>query len=264
VILGTDTSKWQPPGTYDPGQFEIINGEDPSMPLKVRRNILEGRPWGLYVWVYPGESGGSLVSRARAAIGRAGADPPLLTWWDYEQAGVTQAQLTDAFAVADLNGVRSGYYSNAHTVNHDEFRVRPYWLAAYPGNNDGTFPGVDRMRPPRPVTIWQYSSTNGQLDRNVIINEAWYAAHTGDDVLTDEDKKLLAGWMQEQAAATAARVERRIETLKGEIIQGNDGIVSEVEALLEGLPAAQGGGMTEERAREVIREELDRTKLAAE
>ena len=120
-----------------------------------------------------------MVARAEAAIQRAGTTPPLGVWWDYEDHGVAQWQLTDAFRGTDAAGIWSGYYSNAGTVDHSEFLDREWWLAAYPGDNDGSFPGLERMRPPRDVTIWQFSSTNGRLDVNVIVDEAWYATVTG-------------------------------------------------------------------------------------
>src|SRR3954452_3553024 len=101
-ILGTDTSSYQPMGSYDPGEFEIINCQDPELAAKAARNAADGRPWSIYVWVYAGQSGASLVDRLEAAHRDAGTRPTLLDgWWDYEDAGVEQWQLDDAFAEAD-------------------------------------------------------------------------------------------------------------------------------------------------------------------
>lgn len=172
MIFGTDTSKWQPLGTYDPGSFEIVNAEDPYLSAKIVRNDAEGRPWGLYVWVNEAEGGQSLVARAQRAIKLVG-DPALGVWWDYEDRGVEPWQLKDAFKVADSVGLWSGYYSGASMLDHSQFLDREWWLAQYPWPNDGSFPGMDKMHAPRDVTIWQFSS-GGNLDRNVIVDEAWY------------------------------------------------------------------------------------------
>lgn len=191
-IFGTDTAKYQALGTYDPGAFEIINAQDPTVAAKIARNKADRRPWGLYVWVYPGQSGASLVDVAASVIAWAGS-PDLGVWWDYEAAGVGEWQLQQAFAEADRRGIKSGYYSNAGTVNHGLFLDRPWWYAAYPDPNDGSFPGVAAMRNPRPVHIWQYTSGGG-LDRNVVVDEGWYSSFLGSTEgpdMTPEQSQLL-------------------------------------------------------------------------
>lgn len=178
MTQGTDTSSYQPLGTYDPGQFEIINVRDSSLPAKVDRNVAEGRPWGVYSWIDTGEDGRYTCDRALQAIARAGhGNPPLLTWWDYEEAGVVDSQLQQAFAHADEAGIVSGYYANPFRATDALFWNRPYWLAQYPWPNDGSFPGWNRMAlTGNPVKIWQFSSTNGTLDVNMIADEVWYAS----------------------------------------------------------------------------------------
>jgi hypothetical protein len=178
VIFGTDTSRYQRPGTYHPGEHEVINAEDPTLPAKVARNVAEGRPWGVYLWVYPGQP--VPVARRVVEIRSLGyGDPPMGYWWDYEEAGVEPWQLVDAFARADELGVRSGYYCNNHVVDHAAFLSRPFWLAQYPRANDGTFPGFATMRASRPVHLWQFTSTSGTLDQNVVVDHEWWDSWVG-------------------------------------------------------------------------------------
>ncbi len=179
MIFGTDTSSYQPIGTYDPGSFEIVNALDPTLPNKIARNRADGRPWGIYSWVFPGESGAYTVGRAINALNKVGGPAPLGLWWDYEQDGVEQWQLDECFVACDQQGMWSGYYANMWRPNHVGLLARPYWCCAYPWPNDGSFPGLERLPAGRDINIWQYSSTNGQLDLNVIIDEAWYTSLTG-------------------------------------------------------------------------------------
>ncbi len=170
MIFGTDTSAYQAVGSYAPGAFEIINALDPTLPQKVSSE----RPWGVYSWVFPGEDGAYTAARAFAAVNRAGSAPPLGLWWDYEDNGVVQSQLDQAFAASDREGFWSGYYSNEWRVDHSTLLTRPFWLAAYPDPNDGVWRDGYSANSRRPVNIWQWTSSNGTLDQNVIIDEAWY------------------------------------------------------------------------------------------
>lgn len=259
-IFGTDTAKYQPLGTYDPGAFEIINAQDPGVHSKIDRNKADGRPWGLYVWVYPGQSGASLTDVAASVIARAGT-PPLGVWWDYEDPGVGEWQLQQAFAEADARGIKSGYYSNAHTANHGLFLDRPWWYAAYPGNNDGSFPGLGAMRNPRPVHIWQYSSGGG-LDRNVIVDEGWYSdfTDTTGELFTVDQMGIIGQWLKD--------VEQRIEAkILGDVGQWLKDVEARVNAhtdeAIAQVPGGAGGGLSEEQTRAIVREELDRTRLGS-
>ncbi len=178
TIFGTDTSLYQAPGTYSPGSFEIINALDPTLPTKVERNRAENRPWGIYSWVFPGEHGSYTVGRAINAASKVGGSGPLGFWWDYEDNGVVQSQLDEAFATSDAEGYYSGYYGNDYRFDHSTLLSRPYWMAAYPNPNDGVWRDYQATAS-RPVQIWQWTSTNGTLDQNVIVDEAWFQSLVG-------------------------------------------------------------------------------------
>ncbi len=180
-IFGTDTSKYQPLGTYDPGAFEIVNVDDPGLAQKVATRNAAGIPWGVYLWVYPGHD---LASDARSMIARVRAlglgDPPAGYWADYEDAGITPAQLDAFFAATDQQGVKAGYYSGPSAIDHNPFLSRPWWNAAYP-TGQVAFPGYGSLYPssrPRPMNLWQYTSAGG-LDRNVVVDEAWWSNWIG-------------------------------------------------------------------------------------
>jgi hypothetical protein len=179
--LGTDTSSYQPLGTYDPNAFEIVNCQDPELSDKAARNVQDGRPWSIYVWVYPGESATSLCDRLQEAIAAAGSSPTLLDgWWDYEEPGVEQWQLDQVFEEADRRGLRTGYYANPGLADDQKLAARPFWMAQYPYPNDGTFRGFDEMTDPGvSVQLWQFTSTSGTLDQNAVADQAWYVACAG-------------------------------------------------------------------------------------
>lgn len=197
MIFGVDVSKWQPTEAVDGWAFAVLNCEDPGYRDKIRRCEAQRIVWQPYVWVRPGEPGWAVMDRAKQVTEYAGY-PCRFVWADYEEAGVTQDQLDGFFARADELGIGAGYYANAHAVDHQPFLGRPFWLAQYPDPNDGTFPGLDRMTDPavigRPVQLWQYTSGANDpsgvgLDRNVVIDEAWWAALTGQEGA--EDMALL-------------------------------------------------------------------------
>lgn len=199
MIFGTDTSSYQPIGTYDPGAFEIINAEDRMLPDKVAINRDAGRPWGVYPWVYPGEHGQVTVNRALAALAKVGGGPaPLGIWFDYEQddadGTVEPWQLDECFAACDATGMWSGYYSNTWRLDHRPYLARPFWCAGYPWPNDGSFPGWDKLPAGRDINIWQFTSTNGTLDQNVIVDEAWYASLGASPKLTIKECDMYVGW----------------------------------------------------------------------
>lgn len=187
MIFGVDVSKYNAPGTYDPGSFEIFNIEDPGVGQKIDIAKAAGRPWGIYVWIYPGSNVAAFTQWAINSV-RQWGEPPLGVWADYEQDGVNLGQLDDFFRTADAMGMKSGYYGNDWRFGHGNYLNRPFWLAGYPGANDGSFPGMV-YGASRPVQIWQFTSSNGALDRNVVVDEGWWgtwggstaAAQKGDD-----------------------------------------------------------------------------------
>ena len=93
-IHGVDVSRYQGLESLDGQSFVIVNVEDPGLADKIAHAKQLGIPWGLYTWVYPG-SGRADMARAAAQVSALG-DPPLGFWLDYEQAGVTPNDLTDA------------------------------------------------------------------------------------------------------------------------------------------------------------------------
>lgn len=192
---GTDTSRYQPIGTYNPEHFEIVNIEDPGWLGKWHRNRAEGRPTGFYLWVYPGHD---LAADTRWAIdmirGVGIGDPELGLWADYEEAGVEQWQMDQFRATAQHMAMKAGRYHNPHSLNHQAFADLPWWSCVYPGNNDGSFPGYGALwssSRPWPEALWQYTSTaNGPvgLDRNVVVDDAWYAAFLGGSIMKEWDE----------------------------------------------------------------------------
>ena len=176
MIFGTDTARYQPLGTYDPGAFEIVNIEDPQFEQKTARNLADGRPTGYYVWIYPGTDVHAFtrwaIGKARAAGSNFGA------WADYEQDGVTLDLLDRFFAACDEAGEKAGYYGNDWRFGHDRFLARPFWLAGYPDPNDGQWRDGWAPRASRSVQLWQFTSGGG-LDRNVVTDPAWFAAWGG-------------------------------------------------------------------------------------
>ncbi len=252
VIFGTDSSAYQQIGTYDPASFEIVNALDPTLPQKVARNQADGRPWGIYSWVFPGEHGSYTVGRAINALSKTGAAlAPLGFWWDYEDNGVVQSQLDQAFATSDAEGYWSGYYGNDYRFDHSTLLNRPYWMAAYPNPNDGVWRDYQATAS-RPVNLWQWTSTNGTLDQNVVIDEAWYGSLAGGTppkkdgflmALTDDEQRQVL-----QAAAVF-----------------NDGTaafyatLARIEAAVSG--GGDGGGLSADAVRAIVRDELDKTKL---
>lgn len=178
TTFGTDTARYQPIGTYDPGAFEIINFEDPQRDQKHARNRRDGRPDGDYLWIYPNHAldvdAAHMVDTMRSVLG---GDPELGYWFDYEDAGINEGQLHAGFAGIDSRRAYSGYYSGPHAIDHSQFTDRDWWNAAYPGNNDGSFPGYGALwtsSRPRPMRFWQYTSGGG-LDRDVVVDDSWYA-----------------------------------------------------------------------------------------
>lgn len=186
-IFGTDTSRYQPLGSYDPGEFEIVNAEEPDgnggdFTATIEKNINDGRPWGIYVWAYPGQR-----ARLEAAVARVeflfGKVPPLGYWLDYEQHGCEQWQI-DAFREDALRlGVKAGLYTYLFILPTVDPRDLPLWLAYYPRRNDGSYP-ADQIGDALAAgaVMWQFTSSANApvgLDRNVVIDEDWYRSWLG-------------------------------------------------------------------------------------
>jgi hypothetical protein len=178
-IQGVDISRYQGAEEMDGWGFVIVNVEDPGFDHKITRAKNLGIPWGPYTWIYPG-NGRRDMERSVARTAPHGA-PPMGHWLDYEQAGVSQGDIDAALQRAGELSVieRTGIYTYLYLIGGVNLRGRPLWLAYYPGSNDGTYlPGRGGDARSWQAKMWQYSS-GGNLDRNVVIDEAWYHGGTG-------------------------------------------------------------------------------------
>jgi hypothetical protein len=177
TIFGFDLSRYDTVGDVQPA-FDLLNVEDPGCSQKAHRAHALGITWGLYSWVYPNDQGHS-ATRSKAMGDLLELDgtgqPPAGHWLDYEQTGVTPQDLVNAFA----HGVEHlGVYTYLYIIASVKETIgsRPLWLAYYPGNNDGQYPAGSIGDAQRwGAKLWQYSSTNGNLDRDVVVDEAWWA-----------------------------------------------------------------------------------------
>lgn len=191
--FGHDVSSYQgaglPPLTHGRTlSFTILNVKDPGFASKAREARDRALPWGVYSWVYAGADQRVNARLCVVAVEQAGLDShavPLGYWADYEDAGVTEDQLGPWFAGLDTLGVRGGYYANPGKIGG--FRDRPYWMAQYPWPNDGSYRPNDMADAGRPVNIWQFTSTAGTLDQNVVVDEAWFHAWVGTPTQEDGD-----------------------------------------------------------------------------
>ena len=182
MIFGTDTARYQQDGTYDPGDFEIVNVEDPQFEQKTARNLRDGRPTGAYVWIYPGTNVYAFTVWAARKARAAGIN--FGVWADYEQDGVTLDLLHQFFSACDELGETSGYYGNDWRFGHDAFADRPYWYCGYPDPNDGAWRTYYTPRASRPVQLFQFTSGGG-LDRNVVWDESWFRSWGGSAPVPD-------------------------------------------------------------------------------
>lgn len=178
MIFGTDTARYQPLGTYDPGSFEVVNGDDPQLAVKSRRNADDGRPTSIYIWVYSWQTASTLVDRLQDAIERAGVPMTMLSgWWDFEtneDGSVPSGLVLDqALHLARDRGMETGYYGNDFHFDHSTKLGFAYWYAGYPDPNDGRWRDGYAPRARRDVQVFQWASGGG-LDRNVIWDEPWY------------------------------------------------------------------------------------------
>lgn len=200
MISGVDVSKYQTPDALDGWDFAILNHEDPTFSGKLDRCVALGIPYAFYGWLYPGR-GREALTRMKAhdeLLALNGDRRPEFYWLDYEQSGVSPGDLADGLQAAADTGVAAmtGTYSYLAVISTIIDVIArygsPLWLAYYPGSNDGSYPaGQDGAARRWGAVLWQYSS-GGNLDRNVVIDEAWYHAHHGgDDMTEDEVRKII-------------------------------------------------------------------------
>lgn len=167
--------------TADRCDEAIFNVEDPGCAEKVRRWSGEfAKPWHLYGWEYPGA--GSAVDLLSGMVDQLGMAPKA-GWVDYEQNGVTPTDAAAARAKAAAVGFPCGFYTYLYLLNAQDGLADEWaawdlrWIAYYPGTNDGSYPGWaigDAQQ--RGAVLWQYTSTNGTRDRNVVVDEAKWAS----------------------------------------------------------------------------------------
>lgn len=205
MIFGTDTARYQPLGTYDPGAFEIVNIEDPQFEAKVSKNNADGRPTDAYVWCYSNDGNEAFY---RWAIAKAKVSGVTRLWLDYEEEGPEGSwRVALWFRVCDELGVQSGYYSNDWRLDHTPFLNRPYWYAGYPDPNDGNWRDGYAPRSSRPVQLFQFTSGGG-MDRNAVWDESWFHAWVGgsftpiagDGELSQQDRDIIGQWLQDDRA----------------------------------------------------------------
>jgi hypothetical protein len=230
-IQGVDISRYQGAEAMDGWGFVIVNVEDPGFGAKIDRAKSLGIPWGPYTWIYPG-NGRRDMERSVQRCAPHG-DPPMGHWLDYEQAGVSQGDIDAALQRARELGVldRVGIYTYLYLIRNVDLRGRPLWLAYYPGSNDGTYlANRDGDARAWRAVMWQYSSGQN-LDRNVVIDEAWYQAWVGgapsttttevdDDMRTDEfDARinLLTAPGQKDGYQTLRAILQTIQALHNEV-----------------------------------------------
>lgn len=179
MIFGFDLSRYDGLEDVKPS-FVILNVEDPGFGDKAGRAVALGVPWGVYLWIYPGvRPAVSWMHDRTLSLGHG--EPPVGYWADYEEGGVSADQLVDWFAQCDALPIKAGYYSGPSIVDHGPFLTRAWWCAAYPWGDD-RYPGVDALwasSRPRPMQLWQFTSTNGTLDQDSVEDEAWWAGWVG-------------------------------------------------------------------------------------
>ncbi len=171
-----DLSRYDPIEAVDLYDGVILNVEDPGFAAKRDRAVANGKPWGVYSWVYPG---GGVGAVDRALVGRGS---PLGMWLDYEQGGVAPSDLTAAYGRADQLGVKVGVYTYLYILDSVAGTLgdHPLWLAYYPGQNDGSYvPSMSDQARARGAILHQFTSSNGTRDLNVVVDEARWAAWTG-------------------------------------------------------------------------------------
>lgn len=208
MIFGFDLSRFDSdyPGDVraveDPwAEFDIFNIDDPECSIKVRRAHEIGKDWGLYGWVNPGDSG-TATSRLQAMADLLELDglsqPQKGLWLDYEEEGVGPDNLAANLAPSRQAVVKTelGAYTYLYLIQRQPelltiMRIAGVrlWLAFYPGNNDGSFPAwaigdaqnvpVNGERSGVTALLWQFSSSGGQRDRNVVVDEAAWRTFGG-------------------------------------------------------------------------------------
>jgi len=175
----TDTSALDDPRV----RFAILNIDDPGCSAKAARADELGIPWALYSWLYAG-NGPESVTRLEAmadlleldGIGR----PPKGGFVDFEANGVSAGDLRHARETPCRDPL--GAYTYLYLLTTlpglaDEWWAwSGRWIAYYPGDNGGGYPaGRDGDARAWGSMLWQFTSSDGTRDRDVIIDPAAWA-----------------------------------------------------------------------------------------
>ena len=128
---------------------------------------------------------------------------PVLDWESYQNNAWGDHNWCKMFCnrVHDVLGIWPMIYVQASALAQvaNCAETCALWIAGYPTDNDtwNTPPFPYSTSPWETYTIWQYSSSNGTLDRNIanIDKHQWQAIAKGEDAmatLSDEDVKRIA------------------------------------------------------------------------
>lgn len=190
---GTDISRYDSTSPADTSavdeqraQFVILNIEDPGCANKAHRAHEIGKLWALYSWLYPGR-GAESAHRLQAMVDLLVLDglpvPPKGGFLDFEENGVSAADLTAGRLAAATLPTPIGPYTYLYLLRSEPGLFEEWWkwsgrwIAYYPGANDGSYP-ADQIGDAEAwgAMLWQFSSSNGTRDRDVVVDETEWAA----------------------------------------------------------------------------------------
>jgi len=203
VIFVDDISRYDGTAadlTADRCDEAIYNVEDPGCAEKVRRWSGEfGKPWHLYGWEYPGP--GSAVDLIAGMTDTLGMTAKA-AWVDYEENGVAPVDAAVARVRAGELPMPVGFYTYLYLINSQDGLAAEWaawdlrWIAYYPGTNDGSYPGwAIGDAQGKGAVLWQYTSSGGTRDRNVVVDEAKWATLGSGVVVPTQPKEsaMLVG-----------------------------------------------------------------------
>lgn len=199
MTRGFDLSRYDDAGpdgsdaVADPwADFVILNIEDPRCVRKVERAVSIRKPWALYSWLYAG-AGAASVHRLQAFVDLLVLSglpvPPKGGFVDFEANGVSTGDAAAARSVVPTIATPCGFYTYLYLLNSlpglaDEWaRWGGRWIAYYPWGDDRYPAGEIGSAQFMQSMLWQFTSSGGSRDRNVVVDEAaWAAWGTGTPV----------------------------------------------------------------------------------
>lgn len=129
-----------------------------------------------------------------------------------------------------------------------------YWIAAYPGNGPNLYPGS---------VAHQYRDTgpNGENVDMSVVADFWPGVDTEENDLTDDEHTMLEhvhAWMSADLKGYNPEV-----GAPGSF-RSTPAMLQDILSALKNAPAAQpSGGVTLDQVRQVVRDELNATKLGS-